>query len=116
MSNDLSANRVRSTEFVPSVIYSLPDYVSESFWLRPYVGGGVAMIRSKLYGGVPEAALSESDSTWGYRAFGGAEVTVPGVPRLAISADVGYQWADVLFSGFDPGGPRLGVSAHWYMK
>jgi opacity protein-like surface antigen len=116
MSNDFSENRVRSTEFVPSVIYSLPDYVSESFWLRPYVGGGVAMIRSKLYGGVPEAALSESDSTWGYRAFGGAEVTVPGVPRLAISADVGYQWAHVLFDGFDPAGPRLSVSAHWYVK
>jgi opacity protein-like surface antigen len=116
MSNDFSANRVRSTEFVPSFIYSLPDYVSESFWLRPYAGGGVAMIRSKLYGGVPEVALSESDSTWAYRAFGGAEVTVPGVPRLAVSADFGYQWADVLFGGFDPAGPRLSVSAHWYAK
>jgi hypothetical protein len=116
MSNDFSENRVRSTEFVPSFIYSLPDYVSESFWLRPYAGGGVAMIRSKLYGGVPEIALSESDSTWGYRAFGGAEVTAPGVPRLAISADFGYQWADVLFDGFDPAGPRLSVSAHWYVK
>ena len=116
MSTDFSENRVRSTEFVPSFIYSLPDYVSESFWLRPYAGGGVAMIRSKLYGGVPEVALSESDSTWGYRAFGGAEVTVPGVPPLAISADFGYQWADVLFGGFDPAGPRLSVSAHWYVK
>ena len=116
MSNDVSENRVRSTEFAPSFIYSLPDYVSESFWLRPYAGGGVAMIRSKLYGGVPEVALSESDSTWGYRAFGGAEVTVPGVPHLAISADFGYQWAHVLFDGFDPAGPRLSVSAHWYVK
>ena len=116
MSNDFSANRVRSTEFVPSFIYSLPDYVSESFWLRPYAGGGVALIRSKLYGGVPEVALSESDSTWAYRAFGGAEVTVPGVPRLAVSADFGYQWADVLFDGFDPAGPRVSVSAHWYVK
>jgi hypothetical protein len=116
MSNDLSENRVRSTEFVPSVIYSLPDYVSESFWLRPYVGGGVAMIRSKLYGGVPEAALAESDSTWGYRALGGAEVTVPGIPRLAVSANFWYQWADVLFDGFDPAGPRLSISAHWYVK
>jgi hypothetical protein len=115
-SNDFSEDRVRSTEFVPSVVYSLPDYVSESFWLRPYAAGGVAMIRSTLYGGVPEAALSKSDSTWGYRAFGGAEVTVPGVPRLAISADFGYQWADVLFGGFDPAGTRLSVSAHWYVK
>jgi opacity protein-like surface antigen len=116
MSTDSSENRIRSTEFVPSFIYSLPDYVSESFWLRPYAGGGVAMIRSKLYGGVPEVAVSESDSTWGYRAFGGAEVTVPGVPRLAISADFGYQWADVLFGGFDPAGARLSFSAQWYVK
>jgi SH3 domain-containing protein len=116
MSNDVSENRVRSTEFVPSVIYSMPDYVSESFWMRPYAGGGVAMIRSKLYGGLPEVPLSESDSTWAYRAFGGAEVTVPGVPRLAISADLGYQWADVLFGGFEPAGPRLSVAAHWYAR
>ena len=116
MSNDFSEDRVRSTEVVPSVIYSLPDYVSDSFWLRAYAAGGVAMIRSTLYGGVPAVAQSESDSSWGYRAFGGAEVTVPGVPRLAISADVGYQWADVLFDGFDPAGPRFSVSAHWYVK
>jgi SH3 domain-containing protein len=116
MSNDFSENRVRSTEFVPSVIYSLPDYVSESVWLRAYAGGGLAMVRSTLYGGLPEVALAQSDRTWGSRAFGGAEVTVPGVPRLAISANFGYQWADVLFDGFDPAGPRFSVSAHWYVK
>ena len=116
MSNDFSEDRVRSTEVVPSVIYSLPDYVSESVWLRAYAAGGVAIIRSTLYGSVPAVALSESDRTWGYRALGGAEVTVPGVSRLAISADFGYQWADVLFDGFDPAGPRFSVSAHWYVK
>jgi hypothetical protein len=116
MSNDFSEDRVRSTEVVPSVIYSLPDYVSDSFWLRAYAAGGVAMIRSTLHGGVPAVAQSESDRSWGYRAFGGAEVTVPGAPRLAISADVGYQWADVLFDGFDPAGPRFSVAAHWYVK
>jgi Bacterial SH3 domain len=116
LSNDGLTDRVRSTEFVPSVIYSMPDYVTESFWLRPYVGGGVAMIRSKLYGGVPEVAVSESDSSLGYRAFGGAEVTVPGVPRLAVSADFGYQWAKTVFDGFDPAGPRFSISGHWYVK
>jgi hypothetical protein len=116
MSNDFSDNRVRSTEFVPSVIYSLPDYVSESVWLRAYAGGGLVMIRSKLYGGVPETALSASGSTWGYQGFGGAEVSVPGGPHLGISADFGYQRADVLFDGFDPTGPRFSLSAHWYVK
>jgi hypothetical protein len=116
LTNDLSSDRVRSTEFVPSAIYSMPDYVSESFWLRPYVGGGVAMIRAKLYGGTPEVAQSESDSSLGYRAFGGAEVTVPGVPRLAISAQFGYQWAETRFEGFDPSGMRFAISGHWYVK
>ncbi len=116
LTNDLMADRVRSTEFVPSVTYALRDYVTESFWLRPYVGGGVAMIRSKLYGGVPEVAVSQSDSTLGYRAFGGAEVTVPGVARLAFSADFGYQWAKTVFDGFDPAGPRFSLSGHWYVK
>ena len=116
ITNDLLSDRVRSTEIVPSVIYSLTDYVGESFWLRPYVGGGVAMIRSKLYGGVPEVAQSESDSAFGYRAFGGAEVTVPGVPRFAISVDFGYQWAKTVFEGFDPAGPRFSLSGHWYVK
>jgi opacity protein-like surface antigen len=116
LTNDLSSDRVRSTEFAPSVIYSMPDYVSETFWLRPYVGGGVAMIRSTLYGGVPEVAVSESDTKLGYRAFGGAEVTVPGVPRLAVSVDVGYQWAEKMFDTFDPAGPRFSLSAHWYVK
>jgi opacity protein-like surface antigen len=116
LTNDLSADRVRSTEFVPSVIYSMPDYVSESFWLRPYVGGGVAMIRSKLYGGVPEVAVSESANKFGYRAFGGAEVTVPGVPRLAVSVDFGYQWAEKMFDSFDPAGPRFSLSGHWYVR
>ncbi len=116
LTNDVLTDRVRSTEFVPTVIYSMPDYVTENFWLRPYVGGGVAMIRSKLYGGVPEVVQSESDRTWGYRAFGGAEVTVPGVPRLAVSADFGYQWAKTVFDGFDPAGPRFSISGHWYVR
>jgi hypothetical protein len=116
LTTDLSADRLRSTEFTPSVIYSMPDYVSESLWLRPYVGGGVAMIRSKMYGGVPEVVRSESARTLGYRGFGGLEVTLPGAARLAISADAGYQWADAKFDGFDPAGVRFSIAGHWYVK
>jgi hypothetical protein len=116
LASDLSADRVRSTEFTPSVIYSMPDYVGESLWLRPYLGGGVAMVRSKRYGGVPEVVQSESASTLGYRAFGGVEATLPGAARLAISADAGYQWAESKFEGFDPAGVRFSIAAHWYVK
>ena len=35
MTSTLSPERLRSTQFAPSLIYSLPDYVSDSLWLRP---------------------------------------------------------------------------------
>ena len=38
-----SPERVRSTQFAPSVIYSVHDYVSDNVWLRPYFGGGAAL-------------------------------------------------------------------------
>jgi hypothetical protein len=116
LAGDLTTDRVRSTEVTPSVIFSMSDYVSESLWLRPYVGGGVALIRSKLYGGVPEVVQSASASTLGYRAFGGVEATLPGAARLAISADAGYQWAETKFDGFDPAGVRFSIAGHWYVK
>jgi opacity protein-like surface antigen len=115
LSNDFSTDRVRTTEFAPSVIYSFNDYVTENFWLRPYAGGGPAWVRSKLSFATSDPSTSLSDSKLGWRAFGGAEVTVPGVPRLAISADFGYQWIDQSFDGFDPAGPRFSISGHWYV-
>ena len=91
--------RVRSTAFVPSVVYSLPDYLGSSLWLRPYVGSGVAMMRSKLSSGTPEVSAAISKSGVAVRAFGGAEATIPNMPRFAISADAGYEWADEPFAG-----------------
>ena len=108
--------RVRSTAFVPSVIYSLPEYLGSSLWLRPYVGSGVAMMRSKLSSGTPEVSAAVSKSGVAVRAFGGAEATIPNMPRFAISADAGYEWADEPFAGFDLGGPIFTVSGHWYLK
>ena len=108
--------RVRSTAFVPSVVYSLPDYVGSSLWLRPYVGSGVAMMRSKLTSGTPEVSPAISKSGVAVRAFGGAEATIPNMPRFAISADAGYEWADEPFAGFDLGGPIFTVSGHWYLR
>jgi opacity protein-like surface antigen len=116
LTNAASPERVRSTQFAPSVIYSLPDYVSDNVWLRPYFGGGGAFTRSKLSSGTPEVSASVSDSSLGVRAFGGAEVTVPNMPRFAISADVGYQWSHQPFDAFELGGLGFSISGHWYMK
>jgi len=116
MTSTLSPERLRSTQFAPSVIYSLPDYVSDSLWLRPYFGGGAALTRSKLTSGTPEVSAAVSESLFGFRGFGGAEFTIPNMPRFAISADLGYQWSQQPFAGFDLGGVGFALSGHWYVK
>ena len=116
MTSTLSPERLRSTQFAPSAIYSLPDYVSDSLWLRPYFGGGAALSRSKLTSGTPEVSAAVSESVFGLRGFGGAEFTIPNMPRFAISADLGYQWSQQPFAGFDLGGVGFALSGHWYVK
>ena len=37
LTSDTSTERVRSTQFAPSLIFSLTDYVGDSLWLRPYL-------------------------------------------------------------------------------
>lgn len=116
LTNAASPERVQSTQFSPSVIYALADYVSDNVWLRPYLGGGAALTRSKLSSGTPQISASVSESSLGFRGFGGAEVTIPNVPRFAISADVGYQWLKQPFEGYDLGGLGFSISGHWYVK
>jgi hypothetical protein len=52
----------------------------------------------------------------GFRAFGGAEVTFAGAPRVAVSADIGYRRFSTPFPGFEPSHLTAFVSAHWYVK
>lgn len=110
-----SPGRVTTLEFAPSVIYMLGDHVSSNFWVRPYAGTGASLRRS-TFRLTPDTADPVTDSSFGFRAFGGAEVTFPNVPRLAVSADLGYLWADAPFFGFDPSGVRFSVSGHWYVR
>jgi len=62
------------------------------------------------------ATDSVSDTRLGFQAFGGGEVTFAGVPRFALSADLGYHWRPTSFAGFELGGLGLSVSGHWYVK
>lgn len=116
LTSTASPERVESTEFAPSVIYALPDYMTDSIWLRPYFGGGAALTRSKLSAGTPEVNPSVTESAFGLRGFGGAEVTIPNLPRFAVSADVGYRWTEQPFAGFELGGLGFSISGHWYVK
>jgi hypothetical protein len=93
-----------STQFAPSILYSLPEGVTNSVWLRPYVGGGPRLYRANL------------ETRLGYEAFGGAEATLASMPQFAFSADVGFRWSRPSFNGFEPRQIGLSLSGHWYVK
>ena len=107
--------RLTSVQVAPSLLYFLPDTVTDYVWLRPYVGGGVTVYRSTL-SGTSTAGNSLADSRMGRQAFAGAEVALAGAPRLTLSADFGYRWRQTPFDGFQLGGQGLSVSGHWYIK
>ena len=95
---------VPSTQLAPSVLYALLDSVTNSVWLRPYIGVGPRFYRANLQNG------------FGYEAFGGAEATLAAMPQFALSADVGYRWSRPSLNGFEPRQIGFSLSAHWYMK
>jgi hypothetical protein len=96
--------KTRSTSFAPAVLYSLPDAVTNTLWLRPYVGGGPRFYRANL-----STELS-------YEALGGAEFTLAAVPQFSLSADLAHRWRRPSFDGFEPRRVAFSVSGHWYLK
>ena len=93
-----------ATQFAPSVLYSLPEGVTNSMWLRPYVGSGPRIYHANLETGL------------GYEAFGGAEATLAAMPQFSLSADVGYRWSRPSINGFEPRQIGFSLSGHWYVK
>lgn len=96
---------VSRNAFEPSFIYALPSRLSDSFWLRPYVGTGLAV----------DHQFAAATMT-GFQAFGGAELTFAGAPQLAVSTGLGYRRFRNPPEGFDRDGLGVSVSAHWYVK
>ncbi len=116
LTSSLAPERATSMQFAPSLVYALPDAVSNAVWLRPYVGAGASLYRSSLSTTSPTTAASLSQTQLGFQSFGGAEVTFAAAPWIAISAELGYNWADAPFPGFELGGPTFSISGHWYVK
>ena len=83
--------RVTSIQIEPSLLYSLPDRVTDSVWLRPYIGSGATLRHHSVSNGTP-GADSVSGNGFGLQAFGGTELTFAGAPQFAISADLSYHW------------------------
>lgn len=113
MANEVFFTRMSATQFGPRVLYAFNDHVSDSTWVRPYVGAGAHVLRASL---VDPAGVATSDTRLSAQFFGGAELTLSAVPRLGLSADVGYQWYKSPFVGYTLDGMMVGVSAHWYLK
>jgi hypothetical protein len=108
-------DRVSTMQLAPSVIYALPNLVTNALWTRPYVGGGLNIYRSTLRS-VPAGVSSAVDTGLGAQIVGGAEFTLASLPQLALSADLRHAWAPTPFSGFEMGGMGVSVSAHWYVR
>jgi hypothetical protein len=114
MTNDVFFTTMSSTQFGPRVLYAFRDHVSDSTWLRPYVGAGARVLRASVSD--PVTGLATSDTNMSAQLFGGTEVTLAAVPRLGLSADVGYQWYQSPFVGYTLDGLMMSLSAHWYLK
>jgi hypothetical protein len=114
MTNDIFFTRMSSTQAGPRVLYAFSDHVSDSTWVRPYVGAGAHMLRASVSDGA--TGVSTSSTKMAAQFFGGAEMTLAAVPRLGVSADVGYQWYQSPFVGYTLDGMMMTVSAHWYLK
>jgi hypothetical protein len=112
--SELVAGQLTTWQFSPAALYALPDLVRSSIWVRPYVGTGLDLARSTVGGLTTDAAAH--DTAFGTKVFGGAEMTLPGAPKVGVSVDVGYHWLESSFATFELGGARASIAAHWYVK
>jgi hypothetical protein len=116
MTSDLAPGRVTSTQIEPAVVYRVYDFVSDYFWVRPYVGSGVGFRHQTLKASAPDTAANVSDNGVGLRLFGGGEMTFAGAPRCALSVEVGYRRYPTPFPGFEPDRVSMLLAGHWYVK
>ena len=114
MTNDVFFTRMSSTQFGPRVLYAFRDHVSDSTWVRPYAGAGAHVLRASVTD--PVSGVATSDTRMAAQFFGGTELTLAAMPRLGLSADVGYQWYQSPFVGYTLDGMMMTVSAHWYFR
>jgi len=103
-----------STQIGPSLLMTLGRHVTEQVWVRPYVGAGVSLHRTSLSS--PALGPLVADSAMGWQVLGGAEVTLASLPQIGLGAELGHQWFDAPFTGWNIGGFGLALSAHWYVR
>jgi len=115
MTSAVAPGRVTAMQIEPAVVYRVYDFVSDYFWVRPYVGSGLAIRHQTLHAS-PESATNATDNGVGLRLFGGGEMTFAGAPRFALSVEVGYRHYPTPFPGFEPDRMSTLLAGHWYIK
>jgi hypothetical protein len=109
-------SRTTVTDFAPGVLFALNDHVTDTLWLRPYVGAGAHFARSSRTDLIFPGVVAESANTMGIRGFVGGEMSLASAPQLAVSVDVGYYHQPEPFIGFEPSGIGVTLSGHWYVR
>jgi len=113
--SSVTPDEMSTLRFAPSLLYALPDRITDYLWLRPYVGTGFHYSHSSLSSATP-GVTGPSSNDLGLQVVGGGEMTFAAVPQLAVSADLTYRSVDTSFEGFEPSHFGFGISAHWYLK
>jgi hypothetical protein len=116
MTSTDAPGRATSIQFEPSLLVTLPDRVGDYLWVRPYLGAGANFRHQALKDTTLGATTSVSENKVGLQVFGGGELTFAGMPRFALSVDLGYHRSPTSFVGVDFGGVGASVSGHWYLR
>ena len=111
-------NDFSTINFLPSVVFTMRDHVSDHLSMRPYFGGGPTIAHMNMQPPSLDGVIADSSSktVMGIQFFGGAEVTFASVPQVGISFDLGYRHAGESFEGVDGSGIAVSAAAHWYFR
>ena len=116
LTGPITTDRLTTTQFAPSLLYSPSSLMTDYVWVRPYLGVGPRFVRQSL-GLIPNAGgVGVSRNSVGVQTFGGGEFTFAGMPRFSVSADVRYGWIENTAPAFELDGVGFSLSAHWYVK
>ena len=115
MTSDLAAGRVTSMQVESGVVFSPFDHVSDYIWIRPYVGSGLSFHHQSLKVSSTDP-VQASDNGFGFRVFGGSELTFASAQRFGLSVEFGYRRVPTPFPGFEPDALSASLAGHWYIK
>jgi hypothetical protein len=116
IASTIAPGRLTVMHMAPSVLYALPDRVTDYVWVRPYLGAGPRFLRQTVRMGEATGGNPASESRLGVQVFGGGELTFATLPSFALSAGLHYGWLRNPTAGFELEGLGVAVAGHWYVR